>query len=302
MNIMVPVSSADKIGKLCAVGADELYVGIYDEKWNRTFGNYEEINRMSSFGTKANVKIDECKKIINECHNYGKAVYIAFNSGVYSDRQTDYIMRLIQKNELYESDGFIISDIGLILKMLEKNYRIILSTMTGIYNSEIVQFYYNMGIRRMIIPRDVQINNIISLVNKFPEIKFEVFIMRNGCKYADSNCMSYHGRKYGSMCSCIDRQSDGILLLDENMDGQYQREIYDNNKLFTHVFHKKACGLCFVKKLQEAGVFSVKVVGRADNEAEIISDIKIIKGLIEQDEHQKICYNDCWYGLNCYYH
>lgn len=31
MNIMVPVSSADKIGKLCAAGADELYVGIYDE-------------------------------------------------------------------------------------------------------------------------------------------------------------------------------------------------------------------------------------------------------------------------------
>lgn len=302
MNIMVPVSSKDMVEELCIAGADELYVGIYDERWTRIFGNYEEINRMSSFGKRANVTINECKEIIERVHSYGKKVYITFNSAVYTEKQTEYIMSLIEKNNFDKSDGFIISDLGLILKMKKSQYNIILSTMAGLYNSQIIRFYNDMGIQRMIIPRDVQLNNIITLVQKFPQIDFEVFIMRNGCKYADSNCMSYHGRKYGSMCSCIDRQNDSLIFLDESMDAQWRREVYDNNMLFTRLFHKKACGLCYVKKLQDIGVATVKVVGRADAEMEVLNDIRSIKKLIENDVDEPISYNNCWYGLNCYYH
>lgn len=307
MNIMVPVSSIENAINLCKAGSDELYIGIYDEIWNRKFGNFEEINRMSSFGKRANVSVEECIEIIRIVHNQKKKIYIAFNSGIYSKDEVNYILDMIENNNLTESDGFIISDLYLIQQMVKKNYNIILSTMAGVYNSNMIDFYYKMGIRRIIVPRDVSLQNIKNMVSKYKNIKFEVFLMRNGCKYSDAHCMSFHSRKYNSMCSCVDNNEKKVSFVN-NLSSDYKKMFYANDELFTKVFHKKACGLCYINELMSIGVSTVKVVGRADDEKAVIEDIKLIRKIVDNYNKKDIAcisedsiFENCWYGLNCYY-
>lgn len=304
MNIMVPISRYEDIVPFSNAGADEFYFGIRDEKWNNKFGIFEEINRMSSFGSRANFDINNVNIIVSKVKEQGKKVYMTLNSGVYSTKQIEYITR--NKNIFKNIDGIIVSDLGMIKELIKLNLPIILSTMAGLYNSSIIQFYYKLGIRRMIIPRDVQLRDIVHMVKKYPDIKFEVFLMRNGCKYSDSNCMSFHGRKYGSMCSCIDNEKSKIIMSEKiKNDTNIIKEIYSNNKLFTKAYHKEACGLCALEVFNNIGINSLKVVGRADNPASIINDIKQIKRIINElnkGEELKISnYDNCLYNMNCYY-
>ena len=54
MNIMVPIQNESLVNELVQAGTDEFYFGFKDSKWERRFGTFSEINRMSSFGSRAN--------------------------------------------------------------------------------------------------------------------------------------------------------------------------------------------------------------------------------------------------------
>ena len=298
MNIMVPLSSKEDIDKLCCAGADEFYFGFRDERWDKRFGVFEEVNRMSSFGSKANFHISEISDIAKRIKENGKCVYITLNSQMYSAKQKDYIKSIIP--ELGTVDGIILSDPTLIEMIKEFGLSVTMSTMAGCYNSKIINFYKKLSVNRVIIPRDVSIDNIEKIISAFPDIEFEVFIMRNGCKFSDSQCMSFHARKYGSMCACID-YSPCEICFSGNCSEKFRSETYSNNKLFTKAFHKEACGLCSVKRFQRMGIKSLKIVGRADSAKSVEKNIIALKQVILSDTQDVPFYENCLYGMNCYY-
>ncbi len=307
MNIMVPISKIDQIDAYCQAGADEFYFGFFDEKWDRKFGIFEEINRMSSFGSIANFELGQIGKVVSILKNKGKKAYLTLNSPIYSITQHHYIEYLICQDFFEQLDGLIIGDPCIIDIIKETNVPIVLSTISGGYNSLIVRFYEQMNIHRMILPRDMQIQDIQMIVKNFPNIAFEVFLMRNGCKYSDAYCMSFHGRKHGAMCACFDKSFSKIYF-DNKYSCEFYKEVYSNNKLFTKAFHKEACGLCAIEAFYNMGIKSLKIVGRADNPEMVKQDIFHVKSIIDALDNGKSSieslfnYDNCLYGLNCYYH
>jgi putative protease len=307
MKIMVPVSKIDQIYEYCQAGADEFYFGFWDEKWYRKFGIFEEINRMSSFGSVANFDLRQIVEVVSIIKDNGKKAYLTLNTPIFSNAQYHYIKYLTYQSFFGQLDGLIIGDPSIIDMIKGTGVPIVLSTIAGTYNSLIVRFYEKMNIRRMILPRDMQIQDIQKIVKKFPKIEFEVFLMRNGCKYSDAHCMSFHGRKQGSMCACYDKSLLEFRFCDKYSD-EFYKEVYSNNKLFTKAFHKEACGLCSIAVFYNMGIKSLKVVGRADNPEMVKQDIIHVKRIIDALNERKSSieslydYNNCLYGLNCYYH
>ena len=170
MNIMVPVSSLVQVKRLSDVGADEFYIGFFDERWNDAFGVFEEINRMSSFGQIANVKYTEAFEIIDACHSFDKKVFLTLNSTHYSKKQKKYLEKILSNEKMKTVDGIIVGDLTLIPLLKQYNYKITLSTMGAAYNSLIIKQYIEWGVTRIIIPRDVQLVDIERIIRLFPEL------------------------------------------------------------------------------------------------------------------------------------
>lgn len=310
MRILAPLKGFEQIEALISAKPDEVYLSFVDNEWDNKYGNFEEINRMSSFGPRANFIGQKNAMIaISKMSAVGIQCFLAINSPSYSDSQIAYLKRVI--DSFAELDcGFIVSDLSLALYCVEKNIQCTISTMAGIYNSLSVKALLDLGIKRMIFPRDISIDNMVRIITKYPNMEYEAFLMRNGCRYSDSNCLSFHARKHNSLCYYLDNSQSQIHI----SDSLSKFDFYGNHSIYKNVFHKRACGLCSIYRLMESGISTVKIVGRADNPSELIDDIHLVKQLIELANHcsseqmylERMPLPDrilelCMYGLNCYY-
>lgn len=304
MKIMVPLSEKKYLSELIRAGADEFYFGFYDKKWDRKFGIFSEINRMSSFGSRANFSILEVGELIDIIHQYDKQAFVTLNSASYSKEEKVLICEYIDMLREKGADGIIVGDICILSEVLKSGCTPVLSTMAGIYNTLQLKFFADMGAERVILPRDISIGNIKKIVEAFPNIEFEVFLMRNGCKYSDSQCSMYHGRAFGSMCSCID-MLDNIPVYSTEVSEIYKNEIRKKNFAYRKKYHKEACGICYLSQFYDMGISVVKIVGRNDETSSVVEDIKRVKKYIEFIENNDVFYAakslDCKEPYNCYY-
>ena len=86
---------------------------------------------------------------------------------------------------------------------IAKKYRInaVISTIAGIYNSDIAKFYWKLGVERIILPRDLSVDDIERIVTSVPDVEYEAFMMRNGCTFSDSNCLGLHRSEKSAICA-----------------------------------------------------------------------------------------------------
>lgn len=314
MKILVPVNNSDYIDQYIECGADEFYLGFYDEQWENKFGKYADINRMSGFGKLANkYNFEEAMKLAAYIKKRGKAAFITMNANSYSLENIEYIEKkylpAIKENGI---DGIIISDIELAKVAVDYEIDIVASTMCAIYNSDIAREYLQYGFKRQIIPRDVSLDEIRSIINNMPNVGFEVFFMRNGCVFSDSYCLGMHRPECGSTCGFMKNRNKQLVSFITDFIGKHNMEV--NDYVYNKMFHNEACAMCALYRLKEMGVGSLKIVGRADMCERVCEDIKITKQNIEiidecdseQEYLSKMKFPNgslanCKFGLSCYY-
>lgn len=314
MKILVPLNDIDNIEKFVDAGADEFYLGFYDENWSYEFGTYSDINRMSGFGHYANkYSFREAIEIVKRIKNMNKTVYITMNANYYSDVQ----LQFIENNYLPDikdsgADGVIVSTAELTQKISEYGIGAVASTMCAIYNTDILEVYKNFGVNRVIVPRDLSLSEIEAICRNSFDVDIEVFFMRNGCVFSDSHCLGMHRPECGSTCSFIRHSQNSIYSIYQDFKEKHDIEV--NDSLYNQMFHKNTCGMCALFRLKEAGVTALKIVGRADRPDQVCFDIEwtkkniaIAEKCISESEYlNKMILPDdmktrCSFGLSCYY-
>ena len=311
--ILVPLNNKARIKEFVDAGADEFYMGFYDEKWVQEFGDYTEINRMSGFKKYANpYTFEEVLEISKEIKSYGKDIFITINSASYSQKELDKLSKYFVELKKVGVDGVIVSTPELTLLAIEHGLTPVASTMCGLFNSDIVGYYKSLGMKRMILPRDLSLDEIEGIIKSHPDVSYEVFLMRNGCRFSDSHCLGFH-REKGSVCGVLTRGIYRTAALDGDFKTQHDFEL--NNKLYTTCFHgAAACGLCALYRFYKLNVSAYKIVGRSERPDDIIADVKMVKRNIEiikncstEEEYlEKMIKPEnakeaCKLGLSCYY-
>ncbi len=206
MNLLAPLNEISEIKNLADAGAQELYFGFSDPGWQRRFGLYADINRMSGFGEKANaISLREVGDVIRRIHSYGMKAFITLNAPRYSSEELSYMERYFSIFREEKPDGIIVSEAAVAEMAAGYGISAVASTMCGIYNADIAAFYAGEGIRRMILPRELSLKEIQTIAEALPDTQFEIFLMRNGCIFSDSHCLGMHSREYGSLCGAIRR-------------------------------------------------------------------------------------------------
>ena len=210
------------------------------------------------------------------------------------------------------TDGIIVSCPELV--EIAKKYRVnaIISTIAGVYNSDIAKFYWKLGAERIILPRDLSVDDIEQIVYAVPDVEYEVFMMRNGCSFSDSNCLGLHRLEKSAICATLRNAHSEFLYSKEGFQPWHDAEL--NDMLYHNIFHSYACGLCSIYRFVNMGITAGKIVGRTDEWDEVCEDIQLI---CENVEIAKKCRSNeeylekmkfpsrskvmCKMGLSCYY-
>ncbi len=314
MEILVPLSNLEYVKSYLIAGADEFYMGFHDEMWENLFGKYADINRMSGFGIRANpYSFNEILEVIKVVKDTGKKVFITLNANGYSKDQILYMEQhyfpVFCKLDI---DGIILSDINVISSVVKHGIKPVASTMCAIYNCNIAKIYYNFGVRRMILPRDLSLKEIADICERMPDVQFEAFFMRNGCIFSDCYCLGMHRPECGATCTYT---RYGIHSYCHNYSSFEDYHAVDvNDYLYRTSFHIDACAMCALYKLNEIGISSLKIVGRADDFESVCKDIALTKQnlkVMAQSKTERDYLNNmkfpsnfpqkCRIGNSCYY-
>lgn len=313
MKILVPLNNMDHLEAFIEAGADEFYIGFQDKAWEDKFGDYQDINRMTGFKELANrYDFNQLLDIIDVVKTRGLKLYITFNSPIYTQEQLEYLMGYFIQLRKKEVDGIIVSCIELVDIAKEIGIPSVISTIGGVYNSDISRYYCEHGAFRIILPRDLSIREMEDITKKEPGVEYEVFMMRNGCIFSDSNCLGLHRKGYYGICYHVKHADKEIINKAKTFEAIHDVEL--NNTIYSHAFHEYACGLCSIYDFVKMGITVCKIVGRYEEWREIYNDITSVKKNIElakkcnsQEEYlQQMFFPEgrgvmCKLGLSCYY-
>lgn len=314
LKILVPLNHREDIKSYRAAGADELYLGFYDERWTEHFGHFADINRMSGFEKHANqYSFLEVIDIIQEIRAEHMDAFVTMNANVYNDEalkwiEGNYFPILLAAGV----SGVIVSTEKIARLAMHNGLQPIASTMMGLYNSDIIRYYQAIGIQRVIVPRDLSLKEIAMIREQLPTVDLEVFFMRNGCVFSDSHCLGTHRKECGATCGSL--KSFNKRIYTDAQDFRSKHAVELNDILYHNYFHHDACGMCALYRMQEIGVTALKIVGRADNPSSVAEDIRLTKEnmrIVSSSRNEeeylermilpKNAYSQCKLGLSCYY-
>lgn len=250
VELLAPAGSDESLKSALYFGADAVYLGG------------------TKFGLRAfaqNFDIKQLKDAVFLVHSQGKRVYLTVNAAFYDEDFigfNDYIKEISDIGV----DALIVSDPGAIsfIKDIDPQMEIHLSTQANTTNSKSAAFWYKNGVKRIVLAREMSIEQIKRLRDNTPKtLELEVFIH-------GAMCISYSGRcllssvltgRSGNLGECAQPCRWEYYLHERGYEGQYFPIFEDERG--TYILNSKDLMMIeHLDKLVDAGVTSFKIEGR----------------------------------------
>lgn len=172
--LLSPAGTLKSMRYAFAYGADAVYAG--QPRYSLRVRN-NEFNR-----------IENLAAAVEEAHGLGKKFYLASNISPHNDKVRSYLRDLEPVIEM-GPDALIMSDPGLIMMVRDKwpEQAVHLSVQANAVNWATVKFWERQGIERVILSRELSIDEIEEIRQQCPDMELEVFVH-------GALCMAYSGR------------------------------------------------------------------------------------------------------------
>lgn len=306
MKIASPIDRLYEVEELIAAGAGEFFCGVVPSQWLEQYTYICSSNMRPS--PSCNVpNFSDFKKIINIAHQSGVPVFYTLNDHMYTEQQYPMVYELMSHAVDCDVDGFIISDVALLLKLFAEDtfkHRIHISLGASTFNSRTARFYQSLGAERVVTPEDITLEEIRTIKNSTENLEIESFIMSGRCLHDVGFCTYFHGLDNILNPEMADKKFNLIceeLFETQVFRGNYIEEIEGaaSKIIKAHLLsHKKRdfsqppCGACALWEMREIGVEAVKIVGRGYPKDKKAKDVKFLKTLIDLLEQGNINRNE----------
>lgn len=250
MLINSPLSNLEECAPLLDAGADMFYCGV---DFEAVLGLKDIVSnrwpwRRIQFSTEASVTA--AAELI---HKNRKKIFLAVNEHSYLPGALAAITGWLRHNMVF--DGVIVSDVGVALALKREIAGVSLAASTGmnIFNNSDVRFLKALGMDTQILPRAMNIKEISGIVRDNRDVSFEFLIMNHDCSFNDGMCRFFH-------------------------------QIYDSHGCRSGVYRRgvpedQGNHLAYLWELEQAGLHSVKIVGRIDDAEKKRKDIRLLAEL-----------------------
>ena len=262
VELMTPLKNVKSLNAILGK-ADAVYFGV-------------EAFNMRMFSD--NIKLGELNSVVKKCHDYNILAYLTTNVIVY-ENEFDLLNKVLDKAVGAEIDAVIIHDIGVIEAVKKKGLNFHVSTQANISNSRTAHFYENLGAQRLILARELSLEQIQDIKTKVRKAEIETFVH-------GAQCTSVSGRCYFSAEICGSQEYSANRGRCVQPCRRMWR-VYDdqsNEFLYDGVFFVNSKDLCMIEhipKLIEANIDAFKIEGRMRDPIYIEETTKCYKEAID---------------------
>ena len=218
--LLLPAGTLAKMRTAYAFGADAVYAGQ---------PRYSLRARNNEF------QLDELRTGIQEAHELGKKFFVASNLMPHNAKVKTYMADMAPVIAI-KPDALIMADPGLIMMVRERwpEVPIHLSVQANTVNFAAVKFWKSMGLERVILSRELSLDEIEEIRQKCPDMELEVFVHGALCIAYSGRCLlsGYFNHRDANQGTCTNscRWDYKIANAGEDGSGDIQKIEFDFDK------------------------------------------------------------------------
>lgn len=218
--LLLPAGTLEKMRAAYAFGADAVYAGQ---------PRYSLRARNNEF------KLEELQQGIQEARALGKKLFVASNLMPHNAKVKTYMADMAPLIAM-NPDALIMADPGLIAMVRERwpEVQIHLSVQANTVNYAAVKFWQSLGLSRIILSRELSLDEIEEIRQQCPDIELEVFIHGALCIAYSGRCLlsGYFNHRDANQGACTNscRWDYKMDNAEENGAGDIQKIDFDFDK------------------------------------------------------------------------
>ncbi len=229
VELLSPAGTLKNMRYAFAYGADAVYAG--QPRYSLRVRNNDFLE-------------DNLAKGINEAHSLGKKFFLATNVIPHNAKIKTFIADM-EPIVAMKPDALIMADPGLIMMTRERwpEMPIHLSVQANTVNYATVKFWQSMGVERIILSRELSLDEIEEIRQQCPGIELEVFVHGALCIAYSGRCLlsGYFNHRDPNQGTCTNscRWKYDTLPAHENAEGDY---VLDNAAISMNDISNASCG------------------------------------------------------------
>ena len=249
--LLAPAGDMERLKMAVLYGADAVYLAGTDFGMRAFAGNFTP---------------DELRQAVEYAHGHGVRVHCTINTMP----RNDEIVRLPEHLEHLNAagvDAVIVADMGA-FNMAGKyapNCQRHISTQASICNYETARAWYDLGAQRVILARELSLEEIRTIRQKTPaELEIEAFVHGAMCVSYSGRCLlsNYMTGRDSSRGACAQPCRYQYALMEEKRPGEYFP--IDEDEQGTYIMNSRdMCMIDHLDDLIDVGLSSLKIEGRA---------------------------------------
>lgn len=267
--LLAPAGTLRNLRYAIAFGADAVYAGMPRYSLRVRNNDFKGIENLATG--------------IEEVHANGKAFFMATNVLPHNSKVKTFLADMAPIMEL-GPDALIMADPGLIMMVRERwpELPIHLSVQANTMNYASVQFWQRVGIKRIILSRELSLDQVEEIRQACPDIELEVFVHGALCIAYSGRCLlsGYFNHRDANQGSCTnacrwdykvkgarqdisgDIHSADVYLIEEaNRPGELMP--IEEDEQGTYIMNSRDLrAVEHVERLVKIGVDSLKIEGR----------------------------------------
>ncbi len=270
IELLAPAGDLEKLKIALDYGADAVYFG----------GEMFSLRAASS-----NLSIEDIKEGVNYAHEQDKKAYLTANIYAHND-DLEPFADYIKKIKDISIDAFLISDPGIfmIIKNEIPNAEIHLSTQANMTNLQTAKFWYNQGVKRIVLARELTLSEISFIKKNIPQdLELEAFVH-------GAMCISYSGRcllsnfmigRDANKGECAHPCRWKYHLIEEKRPNEYY-EIEEDLRGTYIMNSKDLCMIEHIPDIIKAGISSAKIEGRMKSSFYVATVVSAYRKAIDE--------------------
>ena len=253
VELLAPAGNFEKLKIALAYGADAVYGGV--SHFSLRIRSGKEFT------------YETFQEGIDYAHARGKKVYVTIN-GFPFNAQLKLYEEHMAKMAAMGPDAFIIATPGLVkmARQIAPEIPIHLSTQANVMNLLDAQFYYDLGVKRIIAAREISLKDLEAIKAALPDLELEVFVHGSMCFAYSGRCLisALQSGRVPNRGSCANDCRFPYVLYAENPESGTLLRLEEYPEVGTYIMNAKDMNLAshIDEILSSGAVDSLKIEGR----------------------------------------